>query len=333
MPQLRLPDGTTVALPEGEPIGGALEPSAIAALVDGELRDLSFVPAGDVTVEPWTFGRTTGFTYCGTRPHTCSPRPSAAWPGAKFAIGPAIADGFYYDLEIPNPLLGRRPPRVEETMREIVAEDQPFVREEVDRDEALRRLADQPYKIEIIEGLGADEASATSRLARRPPALPQRRLGGSLPRPARAVDRQARRVQAHRGRRRVLARRREAPEAPADLRHRVGDEQGRSRSTCTALEEAERRDHRKLGVELDLFSFPDEIGSGLAVFHPKGGTVRMSWRTTRASATRRRATSSSTRRTSRSRELFEIAGTSTGSPTACSRRWSSTAARSTTSSR
>ena len=88
------------------------------------------------------------------------------------------------------------------------------------------------------------------------------------------IDRPARRVQAPEGRRRVLAGRRARPDAPADLRHRVGVEGTALEEHLHRLEEAERRDHRRLGAELDLFSFPEEIGSGLAVFHPKGALVR-----------------------------------------------------------
>ena len=100
------------------------------------------------------------------------------------------------------------------------------------------------------------------------------------------------------------------------------------------LEEAEKRDHRKLGAELDLFSFPDEIGSGLAVFHPKGGARAPDHGGLQPPAPRGRPTTSScTRPTSPSRTCSRPPGTSTGTPTACTRRWSSTAAPTTTSSR
>src|SRR5688572_2522649 len=75
------------------------------------------------------------------------------WPGAKYAIGPPIEDGFYYDFDLPEQLTPEDLPRIEARMREIVAAEQPFNREEVSRDEALRRFADQPYKVEIIEGV------------------------------------------------------------------------------------------------------------------------------------------------------------------------------------
>ena len=99
----------------------------------------------------------------------------------------------------------------------------------------------------------------------------------------------------------------------------------------TLLEEAEKRDHRRLGAELDLFSFPDEIGSGLAVFHPKGGAVRRVMEDYSRRATRRRATPSSTPRTSPRRTCSSPAGTCRTTPTRCSRPWSSRAPTTTSS--
>lgn len=99
------------------------------------------------------------------------------------------------------------------------------------------------------------------------------------------------------------------------------------------LEEAAKRDHRKLGNELDLFSFPDEIGPGLAVFHPRAASSAGPWRTTRAAVTRRRATSSSTRRTPPRASSSRSPATWTGTPTACTRPCSSTTGWTTTSSR
>ena len=129
-----------------------------------------------------------------------------------------------------------------------------------------------------------------------------------VPRPARARHRPARPLQAHAGRRRLLAGRREEPDAPAHLRHGVGVEEGPRRAP-DRLEEAEKRDHRKLGAELDLFSFPDEIGSGLAVFHPKGGIVRRLMEDYSPPAPRGRpATSSSTRPHITKADLFETSG-------------------------
>jgi len=209
------------------------------------------------------------------------------WPGAHYAIGPAIADGFYYDFELPGGAtfsdddLGR----IEEAMRAIIAADQPFTREEHDVDEGLALFVDQPFKREIIEGVAGAAAdgelvseaagdiapgSAVSvyrndrdgkafvDLCRGPHVPSTGRLGHfKLLRVAGAYWRgDAKRAQLQR----IYGTAWESDKALADYLHR--------------LEEAERRDHRRIGAELDLFSFPTEIGSGLAVFHPKGATIR-----------------------------------------------------------
>src|SRR3990170_4357571 len=87
------------------------------------------------------------------------------WPGAKYAIGPPIEDGFYYDFDLPEQLTPEDLPRIEARMREIVGEDQPFTREQVSRDEALKRFADQPYKVEIIEGVEEAEGAGGDQVS------------------------------------------------------------------------------------------------------------------------------------------------------------------------
>jgi threonyl-tRNA synthetase len=199
------------------------------------------------------------------------------WPGAKYAIGPVIENGFYYDFELPD---GARfsdddLDRVEAEMRSIMAEDQPFIRHEHAIDEGLEIFADQPFKREIIEAVeaGADEvdvdaggslvstywnSDSFTDLCRGPHVPSTSRLGHfKLMRVAGAYwrgDEKKEQLQ------RIYGTAWESAKALAAYLHQ--------------LEEAERRDHRKLGAELDLFSFPDEIGPGLAIFHPKGGTIR-----------------------------------------------------------
>src|SRR5205823_4346862 len=159
--------------------------------------------------------------------------------------------------------------RIEARMREIVAERQPFQREELSKDEGLRLFADQPFKVEIIEGVDESEGAAAGAvsayrndgwvdLCRGPHVPTTKRLGAfKLTKVAGAYWRgDERRPMLQR----IYGTAWESEKALAEHLHRI--------------EEAERRDHRKLGVELDLFSFPDEIGSGLAVFHPKGGLIR-----------------------------------------------------------
>ena len=259
------------------------------------------------------------------------------FPGATFGIGPPIEDGFYYDFELPDgrhfttdDLAAHRGADA----RDHRARQQPFIRDEIAGRRGARRCSrttstsSRSSTTRSTDPMSATE-SGLVRTYENPP-----RLHRPVPRPARRAHGPASRpLQADAGRRRVLARRREEPAAAAHLRHGVGAKADLD-AHLQRLEEAAKRDHRKLGVELDLFSFPDEIGSGLAVFHPKGGArAHADGGLLAASATWRPATSSSTRRTSRSRSCSRRPATSTGSPTACSRRWSSTKGSGTTSSR
>ena len=267
------------------------------------------------------------------------------FPGAKYAIGPAIADGFYYDFELPDGqhFSDTDLERIEARMREIVAEDEPFVREEYDFDRGLELFADQPYKQEIIRNVSsgaADDDDAgevtgdgTVGVYKNLPRRRQRRVRRPVSRPARPVHGQARRVQADEGRGRVLAGRREGPDAPADLRHRVGERQGAEGAPAPARgSRAARPPQARRGARPLLVPGGDRLRASRSSIR-RAARSAGSWRSTRASATSRRATTSSTRRTSRSRTSSRRAGTSTGTPTACTRRWSSTAARTTTSSR
>ncbi len=270
MPTLRFPDGRTALLPEGEPVGSALPPEAVAARVDGRLVDLAFVPVADVGVEAVTAADPDGLQVLRhSTAHVMAQAVCDLLPGARYAIGPPIEDGFYYDFELPRALTPEDLPRIEARMREIVAEDQPFVREEVPRREALARFADQPYKREIIEGLDEAEGAGTERVSiYRNDGWADLCQGPHVPSTGRL------------GAFKLLSL------AGAYWR---GDERrpmltriyGTAWATEEDLEahlhrlaEAERRDHRKLGRQLDLFSFPEELGAGLAVWHPRGGVLR-----------------------------------------------------------
>jgi len=191
------------------------------------------------------------------------------WPGAKYAIGPPIQDGFYYDFDLPASLSPEDLGRIEARMREIIAADQPFVREVLSREEALERFADQPYKVEIIEGVEESEGAGGETisvyrndgwadLCRGPHVESTGKLGAfKLLSVAGAYWRG--------DERRPMLQRiygtawRSEAELEEYLRRR---------------EEAELRDHRRLGRDLDLFTFPEEVGSGLAVWHPRGGILR-----------------------------------------------------------
>jgi threonyl-tRNA synthetase len=162
MPRLGLRDGSIVELPEGEPIGSALPAGTLVARVDGLLRDLSYVPEDDATVDPVTAGEPDGLHVLRhSTAHVMARAVCDRFPGAKYAIGPAIEHGFYYDFELPSPVSPDDLPRIEERMRELVEADVPFVREEVSRAEAMVRLADQPYKVEILKDIGEEAGEVT----------------------------------------------------------------------------------------------------------------------------------------------------------------------------
>jgi threonyl-tRNA synthetase len=285
---VRLPDDSTkefesgtTALQFAESIGPGLARAAIAAAFDGVEVDLDTPLRDGAQVRVITADTETGRAILRhSTAHVLAQAVLRLWPGAHFAIGPVIEDGFYYDFELPGGAhfsdddLGR----IESVMREIMAENQPFVRHEHTIDEGLAIFEDQPFKREIIEavGEGHDEVDAPAEegaaaqvstywnsptftdLCRGPHVPSTQRLGHfALMRVAGAYWRgDERRPQLQR----IYGTAWESDKALAEHLHR--------------LEEAERRDHRKLGAELDLFSFPEEIGSGLAVFHPKGGTIR-----------------------------------------------------------
>ena len=276
MPTLTLPEGVHVELPEGEPVGAVLPKGTIAARVDGELRDLSYVPAADALIEPIAPQSDDGLHVLRhSTAHVLAQAVCDLYPDAKYAIGPAVADGFYYDFDLPEPVHAADLAKIDRRMRQIVKRNQRFIREEASREAAIERLRDQTFKVEIIEAIGAvAEADAAEAATGDTVSLYSNDgwvdlcMGPHVP---------------HTG---VLGAFKLTNVAGAYWR---GDEKNpqltRIYGTAWAtkddldaylkrLEEAERRDHRKLGHDLDLFSFPDEIGSGLAVFHPKGGLVR-----------------------------------------------------------
>jgi threonyl-tRNA synthetase len=325
---VRLPDGSTRQLPKGATVGdlaAAIGPrladAAIAGLVNGAERDLSAPLPDNSSVSVITAGSDIGRSVLRhSTAHVMAQAVTRLWPGAKYAIGPAIEDGFYYDFDLPGGahFSPEDLARIEATMRDIVAEDQSFVREEHSVPEGLEIFADQPYKVEIIERVDAtppeqadhdgidghddidggetdrqeieaeteaiEEGAGPSGVSiyRNVPS------GGNVPSGTSPTGHDF--VDLCRG-----------PHVPSTKKlgyfkltklaaaYWRGDERrpqlqrvyGTAWESQAALdeylkrvEEAERRDHRRLGAELDLFHFPPEIGSGLAVFHPKGGLVR-----------------------------------------------------------
>jgi threonyl-tRNA synthetase len=263
--------------------------AVIAARVNGELRDLAHELQPDDDVQPVTIDSADGLNILRhSTAHVMAQAVQELYPQAKLGIGPPITDGFYYDFDVPEPFTPADLEAIETRMRKIIKEGQKFDRREVLDDDARVELADEPYKLELIglkSSAGSDDMEGAAEGAsvevgegglsiydnlRRDGSLAWKDLcrGPHLP--------TTKRIPAF-----TLMR-----SAAAYWR---GDEKNKQlqRIYGTAwptkeelddylfrLAEAQRRDHRRLGTELDLFSFPDEIGSGLAVFHPKGGVIK-----------------------------------------------------------
>lgn len=273
--ELIYPDGSVVEFPDGttglavaESIGPRLAKAAVAVAVDGVQYDLErALPLGgklEVIVGASDAGRA---VIRHSAAHILAQSVLRLFRGAAFAIGPSIDDGFYYDFDVGRPFTPEDLEAIEAEMGEIVAGDQRFEREELSKDEALAMFADQPYKLEIIESVDPTEVSDVISIYRnddfvdlcRGPHLPSTgRLGAfKLQRIAGAYWR--------------------GDQDRPQLQRIYGtawEDAKALEAHLNRLAEAERRDHRRLGKDLDLFSFPTELGSGLAVWHPKGGMVR-----------------------------------------------------------
>ena len=285
---ITLPDGSQRSFPEGitaadvaASIGKGLAKAAVAAVVDGDERDLDAPLPDHASVAIVTTSSEEGrHVLRHSTSHVMAQAVTQLFPGAKFSIGPAIADGFYYDFELPG---GRTFSdddlvAVEARMREIIQADQPFVRSELPAAEALELFADQPYKREIIErvtggaadGVDADEVgtSGTVSVYRNTPEFVDMCRGPHVPSTGRLGSFKLMKVAGAYWRgnekgpmlQRIYGTAWESKAALDEHLHR--------------LEEAEKRDHRKLAAELDLLSFPSELGGGLAVWHPKGAAIR-----------------------------------------------------------
>ena len=281
---ITLPDGSTKSVPKGTTpaevaatIGPRLARDVVAAIVDDEWVDLDRPLDHDARLRLITPATPEGREVLRhSTAHVLAQAVTDLFPGAQYAIGPAIEDGFYYDFLLPDDarFTDEDLTRIADRMREIVGEDQPFTRAEVARDEGLELFADQPFKREIIDRVDRSEVGegaviSVYRNPRGDGAFVDLCRGPHVPRTGRLGAFQLMRVAGAYWRgdehqpslQRIYGTAWESDAALAEHLHR--------------LEEAERRDHRRLGAELDLFSFPDEIGSGLPVFHPKGGMVRL----------------------------------------------------------
>jgi threonyl-tRNA synthetase len=261
--------------------------SVVAMRVNGDLKDLAATVETTDTVEPVTIDSPDGLNILRhSAAHVLAQAVQSINPEAKLGIGPPVTDGFYYDFDVVEAFQPEDLKAIEKAMDRIIRQGQRFQRRVVTEDEARAELAGEPYKLELI-GLkggaaedGQDGESVEVGGAEltiydnvdgktgevywkdlcRGPHLPNTRMignGWALVRNAAAYWR--------------------GSEKNKQLQRIYGTawpSKDELREYQTRQEEALKRDHRKLGTELDLFSFPDEIGSGLAVFHPKGGIVR-----------------------------------------------------------
>jgi Threonyl-tRNA synthetase len=282
-------DGGERVVPAGTTAAGAIEAvpgkdgrSVVAARVNGVLRDLAHVVHDGDTVDSVEAGSGDGRAIVRhSTAHVMAQAVQELFPEAKLGIGPPVENGFYYDFDVERPFTPDDLKRIEKRMREIVKQGQRFARRVVTDDDARAELASEPYKLELIGLKGGGDAEESVEvggaeltiydnldpksgelcwkdLCRGPhvpttrtiPAFKLMRSGGAYWR---------------------------GSEKNPQLQRIYGtawESRDRQDEYLKLLEEAEKRDHRKLGAELDLFSFPSEIGSGLAVFHPKGGIVR-----------------------------------------------------------
>ena len=281
---LKVPAGTSAGAAvrdAGLPSRGETDAVVVVKDAEGKLRDLSWTPDADVEVTPVAANTDDGRSVIRhSAAHVLAQAVQEIFPSAKLGIGPPITDGFYYDFDVPQAFTPDDLEKLEKRMKAIVKEGQLFARRVYEStDQARAELASEPYKLELVDDksgdddimeVGGDELTAYDNLNPRT----RERVWGDLCRgphipttkyiPAFTLTRSSaaywRGNQANASLQRIYGTAWESQEALD--RH------------LTLLEEAQRRDHRKLGVELDLFSFPDELGSGLPVFHPKGGIVR-----------------------------------------------------------
>jgi threonyl-tRNA synthetase len=278
--------GSEHVVEAGTTAGAALEAldggTVIAARVNGEPRDLARTLAEGDVVEPIDIASDTGRAILRhSSAHVMAQAVQDLFPHAKLGIGPPVENGFYYDFDVPKPFDPEDLKAIEARMRQIVKQGQRFSRRVVSDSEARAELAAEPYKLELIGLKGPSDAEeavevggaeltiydnldpASGELCwkdlcrgphipttRQIPAFKLMRTGGAYWR---------------------------GSEKNPQLQRIYGtawESRDKQDEYLAFLAEAEKRDHRRLGAELDLFSFPSEIGSGLAVFHPKGGLVR-----------------------------------------------------------
>jgi threonyl-tRNA synthetase len=274
---------TAGALLEEAGVGGR---DVVVARVNGELRDLFHVVSDGDVVEPVTVDSEDGLAVLRhSTAHVLAQAVQQLHADAKLGIGPPIRDGFYYDFDVETPFHPDDLKALEKAMQKIINEGQTFERRVVTDAQALEELAHEPYKCELVglkggnadeaaEGaaveVGAGELTIYDNIRRdgtrawgdlcRGPHIPSTKLIGNAFKLMRSAAAYWRGSEKNPQLQRVYG---TAWPTKDDLK-----------AYLDRLAEAERRDHRRLGAELDLFSFPTELGPGLPVFHPKGGVLK-----------------------------------------------------------
>ncbi len=283
---IRVAAGTTAGQAvrdAGLPGRGAPDAVVVVRDAEGRLRDLSWAPDEDVEVTPVAADTEDGRSVIRhSAAHVLAQAVQAMFPDAKLGIGPPVTDGFYYDFEVAEPFTPEDLEALEKRMRQIVKQGQLFSRRVFEsKDQARHELAGEPYKLELIDDksgaddpevmeVGGDELTAYDNLN---PRTREREWGDLCRGPHIPTTRY---IPAFKLTRSSAAYWR-GDQNNASLQRIYGtawETQEALDRHLELIEEAQRRDHRRVGAELDLFSFPDELGSGLPVFHPKGGIVR-----------------------------------------------------------
>ncbi|MEC7580254.1 MAG: threonine--tRNA ligase, partial [Actinomycetota bacterium] len=283
-----LPDGSSRELAQGataldlaKSIGTGLAKAAVAAVVDGVETDLTAGLNDGQEVSIITANSDEGrHVLRHSTAHVLAQAVTRLFPGAKFSVGPAIEHGFYYDFDLPDgkTFSDDDLSDIQKEMERIVKEDQPFIRSEMSPDEALELFADQPYKCEIIQrvtsadgdALDAGEVGSGDVISayRNSDTFVDMCVGPHVPSTGKLKHFALQRTSG------AYWRGSEEARMLQRIYGTAWESKGAIEEHNNQLEEAAKRDHRRLATELDLLSFPSEIGGGLAIWHPKGATVR-----------------------------------------------------------
>ena len=286
--KVTLPDESTRALPEGSTgadlaadVSRSLAKAAIALNINGETRDLSKPLSDGDAVSVITPDTADGlYVLRHSTAHVLAQAVLSIWEGATYAIGPPIMDGFYYDFELPDGATFTEDDliNIEKRMREIIKEDQHFERHEISSEEALELFGDHKFKKEIIERVSTGEIdSEISNEASAEGTISYYKNGQDFVDLCTGPHVPATGKLGHFALQKVAGAYWRGDEKQPMLQRIYGTAWASKKDLEDYLErlaEAEKRDHRRLAAELDLVSWPEDLGPGLAVWHPKGSLIR-----------------------------------------------------------